>query len=88
MDCFFLRFFFVVFLNRCPFFVLFVFFQAKGTRGNNRNGAVVELFGLHEFALLKPDALKPLSTLDDCPNKTVRLFFLLFFNYFYFLFRA
>lgn len=46
--------------------------QAKGTRGNNRNGTVVELFGLHEFALLKPDALRPLTSLNDCPNKTVR----------------
>ncbi|CAM9504661.1 unnamed protein product, partial [Ectocarpus fasciculatus] len=45
--------------------------QAKGTKGNNRNGAVVEFFGLHEFALLKPDALRPLSTLDKSPNKTV-----------------
>eukprot|EP00752_Nemacystus_decipiens_P011440 g10160.t1 len=45
--------------------------QAKGPRGNSRNGAVVELFGLHEFALLKPDALRPLVSLNDCPNKTV-----------------
>ena len=33
---------------------------------------MVEFFGAHEFALLKPDALKPLSTLDKCPNKSVR----------------
>lgn len=52
--------------------------QAKGTKGNNRNGAVVEFFGLHEFALLKPDALRPLSTLDKSPNKTVRASLLLF----------
>lgn len=32
---------------------------------------MVEFFGAHEFALLKPDALKPLSTLDKCPNKSV-----------------
>ena len=38
----------------------------------------MELFGLHEFALLKPDALRPLVSLDDCPNKTVRVVFLIF----------
>ena len=32
---------------------------------------MVEFFGAHEFALLKPDALKPLSSLDKCPNKSV-----------------
>lgn len=44
--------------------------QAKG---NNRGVAVVEFFGAHEFALLKPDALRPLSSLDKCPNKSVRV---------------
>lgn len=70
--------FFFFFDTARSFFVYLLFFtfafQAKGTRGNNRNGAVVELFGLHEFALLKPDALRPLVSLDDCPNKTVRFF--------------
>ena len=33
---------------------------------------MVEFFGAHEFALLKPDALRPLSTLDKSPNKSVR----------------
>ncbi|CAN0429124.1 unnamed protein product, partial [Laminaria digitata] len=45
--------------------------QVSCAKGNNRGGAVVEFFGAHEFALLKPDALKPLSTLDKCPNKSV-----------------
>lgn len=34
---------------------------------------MVEFFGAHEFALLKPDAFKPLTSLDKCPNKSVRL---------------
>lgn len=42
----------------------------------------MELFGLHEFALLKPDALRPLVSLDDCPNKTVRVFLGMFFEIF------
>lgn len=33
---------------------------------------MVEFFGAHEFALLKQDALRPLSSLDKCPNKSVR----------------
>lgn len=53
-------------------------FQAKG---NNRGGAVVEFFGAHEFALLKPDALKPLSTLDKSPNKSVSCRVLFFYFY-------
>ena len=42
----------------------------------------MELFGLHEFALLKPDALRPLVSLDDCPNKTGRVFWECFFDIF------
>ncbi|CAM9500024.1 unnamed protein product, partial [Sphacelaria rigidula] len=44
--------------------------QARNYRGA-AGSAVVEFFGSHEFALLKPDALRSLSTLGKCPNKTI-----------------
>lgn len=53
-------------------FVCFLPSSVVQAKGNNRGAAVVEFFGAHEFALLKPDALRPLMSLDKCPNKSVR----------------